>query len=80
MPEISPVCQPRKAQNSAYYQFVEDYFELLERIWDERFVKQDGLFLGDMLYRLLAGSITAYSMASYSRRQEFWGFRDVFLP
>ena len=44
MPDVSPVYRPRKPQNSQYYQCVEDHFETLEQVYDERFAKQYGFF------------------------------------
>jgi len=44
MPDVSPVYQPRKPQESPYYQCVEDHFETLEQVYDERFAKQYGFF------------------------------------
>jgi hypothetical protein len=44
MPDTSPVYQPRKPHNSQYYQCVEDNFETLEQVYDERFAKQYGFF------------------------------------
>lgn len=44
MPDISPVYQPRKPQDSQYYQCVEDNFEILEQVYDERFAEQYGFF------------------------------------
>ncbi len=44
MPDVSPVYRPRKLQESQYYQCVEDHFETLERVYDERFAKQYGFF------------------------------------
>ncbi len=44
MPDTSPVYRPRKPQESKYYQCVEDHFETLEQVYDERFAKQYGFF------------------------------------
>ncbi|TET88423.1 MAG: hypothetical protein E3J46_05025 [Desulfobacteraceae bacterium] len=44
MPDISPVYQPRKPQESQYYRCVESHFEEVEQIYDERFAKQYGFF------------------------------------
>ncbi len=38
------VYQPRKPQDSQYYQCIEDHFEELERVYDDRFAKQYGFF------------------------------------
>ena len=56
MPDMSPVYQPRKPQTSQYYQCVEDNFETLEQIYDERFSKQYGFFrsyVRQVIYRYL---------------------------
>ena len=42
MPES--VYQPRRPQSSPYYRCVEDNFETLEQVYDERFAKQYGFF------------------------------------
>ena len=42
MPDVSPVYLPRNPQASQYYQCVEDHFETLEQVYDERFAKQYG--------------------------------------
>ena len=44
MPDTSPIYQPRKPQNSQYYHCVEDHFETLEQVYDERFAKKYGFF------------------------------------
>ena len=44
MPDTPPVYRPRKPQDSQYYQCVEDHFEMLEQVYDERFVKQYSFF------------------------------------
>ena len=44
MAEISPVYQPRNPQTSQYYQCIEDHFETLEQVYDERFAEQYGFF------------------------------------
>ena len=44
MPDVSPIYGPRNPQVSQYYQCVEDHFETLERVYDERFAKQYGFF------------------------------------
>jgi len=44
MPDVSTVYRPRKPQDSQYYQCVEDHFETLEQVYDERFEKQYGFF------------------------------------
>lgn len=56
MPDTSAVYRPRKAQDSAYYQCVEDNFETLEQVYDERFSKQYGFFrpyVRQVIYRFL---------------------------
>ena len=40
MPSTSPVYRPRKPQDSQYYQCVQDHFETLEQVYDERFAKK----------------------------------------
>lgn len=44
MPDVSPVYRPRKPQESQYYQCVEDHFETLEQVYDERLEKKYGFF------------------------------------
>ena len=44
MPDKSRVYQPRKPQNSQYYQYFEDNFETLEQVYDEHFAKKYGFF------------------------------------
>ena len=56
MPGTSPVYCPRKPQDSQYYQCVEDHFETLEQVYDERFAKQYGFFrpyVRQVIYRYL---------------------------
>jgi hypothetical protein len=56
MPDKSRVYQPRKPQNSQYYQYLEDNFETLEQVYDERFAKQYGFFrsyVRQVIYRYL---------------------------
>ena len=56
MPDTSPVYRPRKPQDSQYYQCVEDHFETLEQVYDERFAKQYGFFrpyVRKVIYRYL---------------------------
>jgi len=56
MPDGSPVYRPRKQQDSQYYQCVEDHFETLEQIYDDRFTKQYGFFrpyVSQVIYRYL---------------------------
>ncbi len=56
MPDTSPVYRPRKPQDSQYYQCVEDNFETLEQVYDERFAKQYGFFrpyVRQVIYRYL---------------------------
>jgi hypothetical protein len=38
------VYRPRNAQNTALYHLVEDHFDELERVWDERYEKQYGFW------------------------------------
>jgi len=44
MPDISSTYRPRKPEESQYYQCVEDHFETLEQVYDDRFAKQYGFF------------------------------------
>jgi hypothetical protein len=44
LPGTSPVYRPRKPQESQYYQCVEDNFETLEQVYDERFATRYGFF------------------------------------
>ncbi|MBW1852646.1 MAG: hypothetical protein JRJ15_14735 [Deltaproteobacteria bacterium] len=44
MAEISPVYRPRNPQASQYYQCVEEYFETLEQVYDERFLNSTDFF------------------------------------
>ena len=56
MPDTSPVYRPRKPQESQYYQCVEDNFEALERVYDERFATRYGFFrpyVKQVIYRFL---------------------------
>jgi hypothetical protein len=56
MPDTSPLYRPRRPQDSQYYQCVEDYFETLEQVYDERFAKQYGFFrpyVRQVIYRYL---------------------------
>jgi hypothetical protein len=48
------VYQPRKPKESQYYQCVEDHFETLEQVYDDRFTKQYGFFrpyIRQVIYR-----------------------------
>jgi len=56
MPDISPVYGPRNPHVSQYYQCVEDHFDTLEQVYDERFAKQYGFFrpyVRKVIYRYL---------------------------
>ncbi len=44
MPGTSPVYRPRKPQDSQYYQCVEDHFETLEQVYNERIARHYGFF------------------------------------
>jgi len=44
MPGTSPIYRPRKPQETPYYRCVEDNFETLEPVYDERFEKKYGFF------------------------------------
>ena len=59
MAEISLFYRPRNPQASQYYQCVEDHFETLEQVYDERFSRQYGFF------RL-------FSMGSRKNNFTFW--------
>jgi hypothetical protein len=48
--------RPRKPQTTAFYQCVEDHFESLEQVYDERFARQYGFFrpyVRNVIYRFL---------------------------
>jgi len=56
LPDTSPVYRPRKPQESQYYQCVEDNFEVLEQVYDERFATRYGFFrpyVKQVIYRFL---------------------------
>lgn len=56
MPDPSSIYRPRKPQGSQYYQCVEDHFETLEHVYDDRFAKQYGFFrsyVKRVIYRYL---------------------------
>lgn len=56
MPGPPPVYRPRKPQESQYYQCVEDNFETLEQVYDERFATRYGFFrpyVRQVIYRFL---------------------------
>jgi endogenous inhibitor of DNA gyrase (YacG/DUF329 family) len=56
LPDTSPVYRPRKPQESQYYQCVEDNFEALEQVYDERFATRYGFFrsyVKQVIYRFL---------------------------
>jgi hypothetical protein len=44
MPKISSIYRPRNPRDSAYYRCVEDHFETLEQVYEERFERQYGFF------------------------------------
>ena len=51
------VYQPRKPKASAYYRCVEDHFEQLETVWDERYQRRFGFwrpYVMDVIRRYLA--------------------------
>ena len=51
------VYQPRKPKASAYYRCVEDHFEQLEAVWDERYQGRFGFwrpYVTDVIRRYLA--------------------------
>jgi len=54
--ELKPPYRPRVPQNSVYYRLVEEHFEQLERVWEERY--QAGLgywryFVSEVIYKYL---------------------------
>jgi hypothetical protein len=56
MPQISSVYKPRKPQESQYYQCIDDNFESLEQVYDDRFAKKYGFFrpyVKQVIYRYL---------------------------
>ena len=56
MPDAFPIYRPRNPQVSQYYQCVEDHFETLEQVYDERFAKRYGFFrpyVRQVIYRYL---------------------------
>ena len=56
MHDVSPVYHPRDPQASQYYQCVEDHFERLEQVYDDRFAKQYEFFrpyVRQVIYRFL---------------------------
>ncbi|MFH1123533.1 MAG: hypothetical protein V1758_07705 [Pseudomonadota bacterium] len=56
MPDVFPFYRPRNSQASQYYQCVEDHFETLEQVYDERFAKRYGFFrsyVWQVIYRYL---------------------------
>jgi len=56
MPDTSALYLPRKPKDSQYYRCVEDHFETLEQVYDERFSKQYGFFrpyVRQVIYRYL---------------------------
>ena len=51
------VYQPRNPKASAYYRCVEDHFEQLETVWDERYQRRFGFwrpYVTDVIRRYLA--------------------------
>jgi hypothetical protein len=51
------VYQPRNPKASAYYRCVEDHFEQLETVWDERYQRRFGFwrpYVMDVIQRYLA--------------------------
>ena len=56
MPDIFPVYQPRKPQESQYYRCIEDNFEKLEQVYDDQFATKYGffrLYIKQVIYRYL---------------------------
>jgi hypothetical protein len=67
MPDTSVVCQSLKPQESQYYQCVEDNFETLEQVYDDRFARQYGFFrpyVKQVIYRFLDCSILQNSIST----------------
>ena len=59
MPDISPVYQPRKPRSSQYYQCVEDNFETLEQVYDDRFPNRYGFFRPYVKEDAVPGAVVA---------------------
>ena len=61
MAETSAVYHPRSLNLSQYYQCVEDHFETLEQVHDERFSRQYGFFRPYVLNGSFTGILTVAS-------------------
>ena len=71
MPGTTSIYQPRKPQESQYYQCVEDHFERLEQVHDEIFAKQYGFFrpyVRQVIYRYLDCGILHNGFARVKRK------------
>ncbi|MFP4454039.1 MAG: hypothetical protein ACLFPI_11830 [Desulfobacterales bacterium] len=47
---------PRKPQNSGYFQCVQNHFEVLEMVWEERYQSRYGFFrpyVSEVIFRFL---------------------------
>ncbi len=56
MPDTSHVYKPHKPQESQYYRCIEDNFEKLEQVYDDRFPKKYGFlrpYVKQVIYRYL---------------------------
>ncbi|MFH1480558.1 MAG: transposase zinc-binding domain-containing protein [Pseudomonadota bacterium] len=56
MLETSSIYQPRRPQESQYYQCVEDHLERFEQVYDDLFAKQYGFsrsYVRQVIYRYL---------------------------
>jgi len=56
MPDISSACRHRKQQNSKVHECVEDHFEEVEQVYDDRFTAKYGFFrayVKQVIYRYL---------------------------
>ena len=65
------VYRQRKPQNSAYYRCVEDHFEQLEAVWDDRYHHRFGFwrpYVMDVIQRYL----DCGDLHCCSRRAELW--------
>ena len=65
------VYQPRNPKASAYYRCVEDHFEQLKTVWDERYQRRFGFwrpYVTDVIRRYL----DCGDLHCCDRRAEFW--------
>ena len=52
--ELKPPYRPRVPQQSVYYRLVEEHFEQLERVWEERYQARLGYwrsFVSEVIYK-----------------------------